>query len=117
MSVSIQDLLALKARKYSTTTDSEAFMEDFRYALVRVQGDMGHRSSVAFDVPESLEGTIDVDDEHFGTISDGVDYYLHQSPQWAREDKAEVAMTYMQSLRSSHGISTASVLSVRVGTE
>ena len=115
MSVSVQDLLMLKARKYSTTSDSEAFMEDFRYALIRVQADMARRSSVDFDVPETLEGTIDVDDGHFGTISDGVDYYLHQSPQWAREDKNEVAMTYIQSLRSSHGLATESVTAVRVG--
>lgn len=103
MSVNVQEVHDLLAKKFNATGQSQLFETTFLYALKRVLLDMQNRVGVSLDAPSNVTTDLDCADEYYPVIVTGCILYVQDMGFFGQDkDNAGQRQDYMAQLAQAH---------------
>jgi len=103
VSISVQELLTQKARKFGKSEAADDFQQIFLDAFNYVLDDLENRAQVSTDRITYTYEEVDLDKQLYsGTLSIGLDYYIQLNHQYSTEDLNALERRYEDKLRTAN---------------
>jgi len=104
MAIDTEDLFDIKATKYAAGAGSADFLAAFLNSMLRVCEDLkSPKVGITIDtIPTTVDINLDIDDEYYSAVFDGLDYYIPQYSFWAQKDERDMLAIYNKRLAEAH---------------